>query len=501
MDYFLVLDVGTTNIKALAFSQGELVADFEERPKPYYPHPGWVEEDPKEVIEIVYKLLDKAEEELGKPLGIALTNQRSSTVLWDKETGEPLYNMITWQDTRTEDIIEKFSSKFMVRFGNTLGKVLNILSKALPFIRDTRKGAYIITLAYVQFGTTHSSMHLRWLMENVPEAKKAMEKGSAIFGTVDSWISWNLTGRHVTDYTNASATGLFDPFYLKWSDNITKIVEIPKKILPQVVPNDTPIGEIKDYNVPLLTVIADQQASIYTAGVSKGTTKMTNGTGTFIDINVGEKPLPGALGLYPMVALGTKEHTLYLLEGSVITSGSAVEWLVDVGLITDYSEISTAFAESENELIFIPALSGLGTPHIRPNVKGTIFDITRGTKRADLVKGMIDGIAMRCAEIIDHIESNSKIKIEKIMADGGLSKSDEFLQSVADLSLKDIMRPKYLNASAYGAYLLSEAVYSHRDVIASWKPPKIEKIFRPMNKRSEFKKKWKKRLKTVIEAY
>lgn len=501
MGYFLVLDVGTTNVKALAFSQGKLIANFEERPVPKYPHPGWVEEDPKELMKIVYRLLDKVEEKLGKPLGVGLTNQRSTTVLWDKNTGEPLYNMITWQDTRTEELIEEFSSKFIVRFGNTLGKTLNIFSKPLPFIRETRRGAYIITLAHIEFGTTHSSMHLRWLMENVPEAKSAIEKGTAIFGTVDSWVSWSLTGKHVTDYTNASATGLFDPFYLKWSDNITKIVEIPKNILPMVISNDSPIGVIKDYNVPLLTVIADQQASLYTAGISKGATKMTNGTGTFIDINVGEKPIPGARGLYPMVAISTREHTLYLLEGSVITSGSAIDWLMDIGLIKDYSEISTAFDKIKNEIILVPALSGLGTPYIKPDVKGAVFNITRGTTKADLVRGMVDGIALRSAEVIEYIERNSKIKIEKIMADGGLSNSDYFLQSVADFSSKEILRPKYLNASAYGAYRLSEDVFYGKDIITAWKPIQIEKVFQPVNNRSEFKRMWKKRVKKLIEAY
>ncbi|KPU62881.1 glycerol kinase [Thermococcus sp. EP1] len=500
MEYFLVLDVGTTNVKALAFSDGKLIANFEKRLKPHYPKPGWVEEDPKEVIKIVYKLLDKAEEKLGNPLGVALTNQRSSTVLWDKNTGEPLYNMITWQDTRTEAIIEEFSSKFLVKLGNALGKVLGLLSKPLPFIKNTKKGAYIITLAYVKFGTTHSSMHLRWLIDNIAEVKLAIENGTALFGTVDSWIAWNLTGKQVTDCTNASATGLFDPFYLKWSDNIAKIVGIPQGILPSVVTNDTPIGEIRDYGIPLLTMIADQQASLYMAGVSKGTTKMTNGTGTFIDINVGEKPLPGATGLYPMIALGTRKKVLYLLEGSVITSGSAIDWLMNLGVLKDYSDIPKAFDQSEDEIIVIPALSGLGTPYVKPNVKGAIFELTRGTKKEDLICGMIKGIAMRCSEVIEHIEKNSQINIHPILADGGLSISDEFLQAVADFSSKQILRPLYLNGSAYGAYMLANAVYFKKDIIKSWKTPPIEKTFLPRKQKMEFKENWKKKVKKLIEA-
>ena len=500
MSYFLVLDVGTTNVKALAFSkEGNLLESLEEKPKMLYPQHGWVEEDPIEVIEIIYRLIGKVEGKYGKPLGLVLTNQRSSTILWDNESGEPLYNMITWQDTRTNELVEQFSSQFMVRLGNTLGKTLRLLSKPLPFIKRTKKGAYLVTLAYISFGTTHPSLHIRWLMDNVEGVKSAIQRKEAFFGTLDSWIAWNLTGKHVTDYTNASATGIFDPFYLKWSDNIMKIVGIPRSILPRFVPNNSPIGEVKDYDVPLLTMIADQQASLYMAGVSKGTAKMTNGTGTFIDLNVGERPYPGNRGLYPMVALETRNKTLYLLEGSVITSGSAVDWLISVGLMEDYSEISKAFDHEGEEVIFIPALSGLGTPHIKPEVKGAIFGITRGTKREDIIRGLITGIAMRCGEIIKFIENSSGIRLSTIVADGGLSNSDELLQLVADFSGKEILRPIYLNGSAYGAYMLAKAVYEKKDVITAREQPMFDEKFAPRRDTKNLKEEWKKRIAKLIE--
>ncbi len=481
MSYLLILDIGTTNVKALAFSlNGDLLESLEERIKLKFPEHGWVEGDPRDIINIVQNHISKIEGSLGKPLGIAITNQRSTTILWDKETGEPIYNMITWQDTRTKELVESFSSKFIVRFGNALGKFLKAFSKILPVIKRTKKGAYIITLAHLSFGTTHSSMHIRWIMDNIEDARSAINSGRVLFGTIDSWVAWNLTGKHVTDYTNASATGLFDPFYLKWSDNITKIVGIPRNILPKFVYNDQIIGTVKDYGIPLLTMIADQQASLYMSGVAKGTVKMTNGTGTFIDMNVGERAYAGDIGIYPLVALGTRNKTLYLLEGIINNSGSAIDWLIDIGLMKDYDEIEKAFEKRETgELIFIPALSGLNTPYLRPEIKGAIFGLTRGTDRFDIIRAMVTGIAVRCSEVIEFLEKISGIRIEKVMADGGFSKNDEFLQLVSDLSGKEILRPQFLNGSAYGTFMLARAIHQNNDVIASWSTPRLEKIFKP----------------------
>lgn len=500
MKYFLILDIGTTNIKALAFSQeGRVLERMEKQPEVIYPKPGWVEEDPNDVIEIVYALIEKMMGKLGRPLGIGLTNQRSSTVIWDKKTGTPLYNIITWQDTRTTKLVKEYSSKLKVRLGSTLGKILKFFSKFLPFIKRCKKGAYIISLAHIGFGTTHSSLHIRWLMNNVAGVKDKINRGQALFGTLDSWITWNLTGKHVTDQTNASATGLFDPFYLRWSENITDLIGIPRKILPQFVYNDSPIGMIQEYDIPLLTIIADQQASLYMSGVSKGTTNMTKGTGTFIDVNVGETPYPGAKGLYPMVALGTQDKTLYLLEGSVPTSGSALEWLKDIGLVKDYTEISEAFEKEESGVTVIPTFAGVGTPYIRPDVKGAIFGLTRSTSKQEIIRGLITGIAMRCTEVINFMENIANIQIKKIVADGGLAHNDECLQLISDLSHKRVKRPKYLNGSAYGTYMLTRLIYNQENIIKAWKKPQFSKRFTPREYTEQRKTRWKKQLQMLIE--
>jgi len=499
--YILVLDIGTTNIKGLAFSKnGDLLKSNEIKTEPIFPKPGWVEQNPIKVMDAVYELLDLMEDELGRASGVAITNQRSSSVVWDKETGEPFYNMITWQDTRTEDLVEEYSSKFKVKFGKFLGDIVNGISRFFPSIKKTERGGYIANLSYVSFGTSHTSMHLKWLMNNVKQVREGIEKGRALFGTIDTWVIWNLTDRHVTDYTNASATGLFDPFYLKWSDNIMEILDLPSSILPELVRNDERIGMIEGYDTPLLTVIADQQASVYMSGVKKGTTNITNGTGSFIDIIVGDQPLPGGIGIYPMVALSSENKTLYLLEGFVNSTGSAIDWLKNVGLINEYSEISSLCSGKEKcRLVFIPALSGLASPYAQPSIKGTIMNVTMDTSKDDLVNGLVTGLAMRCAEVVGSLEDTSMVEVNKVLSDGGASRIDEFLQMIADLSGKSIEKPKILNGSAYGTFMLARKILKDEDIILSWEKPKIEKKFTPSERSyDDFKGDWEDGLKIMM---
>ncbi len=501
MKYYIILDVGTTNIKAHAYTQkGELISSFEEKSKPIYPDSGWVEQDPAFIVDTVNKLIDKMVEEHGKALGVSLTNQRSSTLVWDKKTGEPLYNMITWQDTRTIDLIERLSKNFLLSFGRKLGKTTKVLSRLIPQIKKTRKGAYVITLANIGFGTAHSSMHLRWMIENVPEVKSAIDKKNACFGNIDSWVTYNLTGKHVTDYTNASATGLFDPFYAQWSENILKIVDVPRHVLPSFVDNDTKIGMVKRLDVPFLTMIADQQASMYMAGVNPGDVSVTSGTGAFINLNVGVMPAPGDRGIYPMVALSTKKGKLFMLEGAVNSLGSAIDWLLDMGFIKDYDDITKAFKKSKNtNVLFMPALSGLNSPYLRPDVKASLYNITRDSSKDDFTCALIKGISMRIYEVVDALEAVSNTSVKKIIADGGAAQTDEYLQLISDFSKKTIHRPKNLNGSAYGTFMLSKAVYEGRDVIESWERPVIEKTFKPKENHEKFIGDWSDLMRDILD--
>ncbi|MEM2687056.1 MAG: FGGY-family carbohydrate kinase, partial [Thermoproteota archaeon] len=220
---------------------------------------------------------------------------------------------------------------------------------------------------------------------------------------------------------------------------------------------------------------------------------------TFIDMNVGEKCMAGARGLYPLIALATGRRNLYLLEGNVLTSGSVLDWLIEVGLMRDYSEIREAFEKAEEgRIVFIPALSGLGTPYAKPDARGVILGITRGTRREDLIRGAVEGVAMRCAEIIQYLEETTGIGIREIVADGGLSRSDDFLQSVANYSSKRVLRPVHLNGSAYGAYMLSKNVYLGRDPVESWEAPVVEKSFTPGETKEGFKATWSRTLRKLV---
>lgn len=502
MSYYLILDVGTTNIKAYAFlSDGKLIDEVEQKTKTKYLRPGWIEQDPLYIIQTIHKLISKIEGKHGKSYGIGLTNQRSSSIIWDKKTGEPLYNMITWQDTRTIELTEQLSKKFIIKFGKSLGKTVKSISALIPSIKRTRKGAYLVTLAYIGFGTAHSSMHIRWMLDNISEIRKGIESKDAIFGNIDSWVTWNLTGKHVTDYTNASSTGLFDPFYAKWSKNISKIVEIPPYMLPEIITNDIQIGIVKDYDIPLLTQIADQHASLYMAGIKKGSLSITNGTGAFIDINTGTQACPGYIGIYPMVALSTKDKILYQLEGAVNSLGSAIDWLISIGFIKDYKEISDAFIKTNKETstIFIPPFSGLNSPYLRPDIKAAIFNITLDSDKSDFIKSLITGIAMRSSEVILSLEKVSNIPVDKVISDGGASKNDEYMQLLADLSGKQILRPKNLNGSAFGTFMLSRLIYQKKDIIKSWSPPEVDRAFKPEKDHTKFKLEWNKRMEELLD--
>jgi len=482
--YYLILDIGTTTVKAFAYSEdGKILKKVLKTTNVLFPEPGYVEQDPEKLWQITYDAATEIINEYGKPNAMGITNQRASTIVWDKETGEPLYNMITWQDTRASDIAKKYTKVFLLKVGRAFGKIANGLSKIIPGSRKSKRLNYLVTMAFFKFGPNQPIMHLRWLLDNVDEVSKAAKDGKLAFGTIDSWIIWKMLSIHVTDYTNASATGLFDPFFLKWSDRLTKIVCIPKRILPKLIDNMGELGKVKIFeNAPLTAVIADQQSSLYSAGgFNSGTIKITNGTGTFIDINVGKIPMPGRYGTYPMVAIKWRNKVNYLLEGIVQTTGSAVDWLVSIGILSDPSEASK-LAESvkdSDDVIFIPALAGVGTPYWNPKVKGLILGLTRGTRREHIVKALLDGIAIRCAEVLSIIEKASGIKISHVIADGNASRNDYLLQAIADFSNKQIRRVENLEGTSRGAFLLAKGALNQLDIEKAWSEPTYDKIIDP----------------------
>mgnify|MGYP000312401326 CR=1 FL=1 len=504
--YYLIIDAGTTTIKAFAYDDsGEIIKKVVNRVPVSFPRPGWVEQDPSLYWEKVFDSVKRICDELGRPLAVGITNQRATTVVWDKVDGEPLYNMITWQDTRAYDLAEELSKESLVRLGRFLGSLVEAFAKVFKRLGESKSAKYLITIAHFKFGSNQPGIHLRWLMDNVSEFAKAVKAGKAAFGTLDSWILWNMVGRHVTDFTNASATGIFDPFYLKWSDRLIKILGIPREILPSVVDNMCYLGKSKvALDAPVTAVIADQQASLYSAGgARRGAAKMTNGTGTFIDVNVGSEPVPAVGGTYPMVALKQGEKAVYLIEGIVQATGSAIDWLVDLGIIGSPAEADelAELAKDSFGVVFVPALAGIGTPYWINEVRGCVYGLSRGTRREHLVRALLEGLAFRLSEVISIVESVSGIRFGEIVADGNASRYDVLLQLVADLSSKKVIRVKNLEGSSRGAFLLARGAVKGLSVDEAWISPEVEKVFEPRADSGLNPGRWLKSLRSCINYY
>jgi len=475
MEYYLILDIGTTTVKAFAYDEGgEIIKKIENKAPVLFPNPGWVEQDPLKLWNMVYDAAMRIMDEFGKPRAIGISTQRASTTVWYRDSGEPLHNMITWQDSRAVDIAEEYSKKFILKIGRGIGKLVSLLKKSSKSMRVN----YLITLSNFRFGPNQPIIHLRWLLDNVENLESLVKEGKILFGTLDTWILYNFLKIHITDYTNASATGMFDPFFMKWSDRLTKLLRIPKNILPKIVDNMGYFGEIKDLdNTSLTAIIADQQASLFSAGgVKKGTIKITNGTGSFIDINVGETPLPARFGLYPLVAFKWKNVKRYLLEGIIQASGSAIDWLIKVNLLKSYEEISDLIKDVDTDIIFIPAIAGLGTPYWRMDAKGIIYGLTRATERGEIVKALIDGIAFRCYEVISIIKEATNMNFDEIVADGNASRVNYLLQRIADFTGLTIKISKNLEGTSRGTFLITRGGLLGLTPEEAFIPPKISKV-------------------------
>lgn len=502
--YYLVVDAGTTAIKVFAYSDsGEIVKQVQRRVLLLFPQPGWVEQDPVKYWEQVADCVEAVCSELGKPLAVGVTNQRATTVVWDRDSGNPLYNMITWQDARSADVAEQLSRESLIRLGKLTGRAVELLAKLLPQLGRSRAGKFMISLAHFKFGSNQPAVHLRWLIDNVPEVSQAIESGKAAFGTLDSWLAWNLVRKHVTDYTNASATGMFDPFSLRWSERILKILGVPGRILPQLVDNAGVIGYAETaLGAPLAAMIADQQASLFSAGGTRAySAKMTNGTGTFVDVNVGGDPKPALEGTYPMVALKVGSLVRYLVEGIEPATGSAVDWLVEVGLVEAPAEADelAGKAESAFGVTFIPSLTGLGTPYWVNEALGCIFGLSRGVKREHLVRALLEGLAFRLAEVIQAVEKVAGVAVKLLVADGNASRLNALLQLTADLSGKRIARAKNLEGSSRGAFLLAKSSVKGLSVEGAWEEPEIDRVFEPRREAAVDLARLRKALRSCVE--
>ena len=444
MKYVIALDQGTTSSRAVVFDEkANLVAQHGIEFPQIYPQPGWVEHDPKDILRTQVDSLKLAVEKSGIDVAdiaaIGITNQRETTVLWEKSTGKPLYNAIVWQCRRTAPLVEKLKSD------------------GLTELIRSRTG--LIPDAY------YAGTKLQWILDTVPGARERAEKGELCFGTIDSFLTWNLTaGRaHVTDATNAGRTMLFNIMEQRWDEELLRAMNIPAALLPTVVDSSQVVGmldkSILGREIPIAAMAGDQHAALFGQGcIEPGMCKNTYGTGCFVLMNTGEKPVVSANGLVTTVGWRMDGRTTYALEGSVFVGGAVVQWLRDeMKLVARASETEAIAAglRDNGGVYFVPAFTGLGAPHWDMYSRGTIVGLTRGSGRDYIVRAALEAIAYQSADVINAMYADAGTRGEVLQVDGGASANNFLMQFQADILGVKVLRPKVIETTAMGAALMA----------------------------------------------
>ena len=458
--YVMALDAGTTSNRCIIFDrEGNQVAVAQKEFKQIYPHPGWVEHDPMEIwatqLGVAQEAILKARTEAKEIAAIGITNQRETTIVWDKNTGLPVYNAIVWQCRRTADYCESLEAEWEDKIRAKTGLKID---------------AYF------------SGTKIRWILENVPGAREKAEKGDLLFGTVDTWLIWNLTrGKaHVTDYSNASRTMLFNIHTLEWDDEILQLLNIPKCMLPEVRPSSEVYGET-DYTlfgdgIRIAGAAGDQQAALFGQTCFKpGEAKNTYGTGCFLLMNTGDKPVASKNGLVTTIAWGLNGKVEYALEGSIFVAGAAIQWLRDEMGLVENSPASERYArmvEDTNGVYMVPAFVGLGAPYWDPYARGAIVGLTRGANRNHVIRATLESLAYQTWDVLHAMEADSGIRLDSLKVDGGACANDFLMQFQADIIRSEVRRPVCIETTALGAaYLAGLATGywdSQDDVKANW---------------------------------
>ncbi len=436
MGFILALDQGTTSSRALLFDrEGQVRAMAQREFKQYFPQPGWVEHDPLEIWESQLAVLKEVG---GDVEAIGITNQRETTIIWDRATGEPIYRAIVWQDRRTAVRCAKLQEEsFEEVFSQKTGLVID------PYFSGTK---------------------IEWILDNVPGARARAEAGELAFGTIDSWLVWQLTGGkvHVTDVTNASRTLLFNIHTQEWDQELLEILNVPPSLLPEVRSSSEIYGHTTD-GTPIAGIAGDQQAALFGQGcVRHGMAKTTYGTGCFLLMNTGSQPVVSRNHLLTTMACQVGGKTQYALEGSVFIGGAVVQWLRDqLGLIENSDEIEALARQVEETtgVVFVPAFTGLGAPYWDPNARGTIFGMTRGTSAAHIARAALESIAFQVTDVLRAMEADTGEKLRELRADGAATHNDLLMQFQADLLGVPVVRPAIAEVTALGAaYLAGLAV-------------------------------------------
>lgn len=481
--YILALDQGTSSSRAIVFDHdGRICATAQKEFPQHFPKPGWVEHDPKDIWSSEASVIAEAITSMGinglNIAGIGITNQRETTIVWDAETGEPVYNAIVWQDRRTSEYCDSLKEQ------NLTG-----------FIRE--KTGLIIDAYF-------SATKIRWILENVPGARARAEAGKLRFGTVDTWLLWNLTRGecHMTDVSNASRTMLFNIHTLNWDEDLMKLFGIPMSMLPEVHSSSEIYGYTKTtifaHKVPVAGIAGDQQAALFgQMCTTPGSVKNTYGTGCFLLMNSGTKPITSSHNLLTTIAWKIGDTVNYALEGSIFVGGSVVQWLRDgLGIIKSSSEIeSLAMTVPDNGgVYFVPALTGLGAPYWDQYAKGTICGLTRGTTAAHIARAALEGIAFETMDIVNAMEHDAGIKLAELKVDGGASRNNLMMQFQADILGTKVIRPKITETTAMGACYLAGLATGYwdslDDIKRQWNADKVFEPLAPAEKVLKLKEGW-----------
>ena len=467
MKYIMSLDQGTTSSRCILFDKaGNICASVQKEFRQIYPHPGWVEHDANEIwdttLEVSRAAMAKLGVEAADIAAIGITNQRETTVIWDKETGEPIANAIVWQCRRTSDIIDD-----LVKQG---------------YADTIRQKTGLEPDAYF------SGSKIKWLLDNVPGARNRANAGKLLFGTIDTWLIWKLTGGkvHVTDHTNASRTMLYNIRELCWDKELLELLDVPECMLPEVKPSTYVYGttefELYGGEIPIAGAAGDQQCALFgQCCFEPGQMKNTYGTGCFLLMNTGSEIVESKNGLVTTIAVGYEDHVEYALEGSIFVAGAAVQWLRDeLGVVSDAAE-SQEYAEKVPDTAggyVVPAFTGLGAPYWNQQARGAIVGITRGFSRAHLIRATLESLAYQTYDIARAMERDSGIRIGELKVDGGACANDFLMQFQSDITGCDVYRPRCIETTALGAaYLAGLAVgywASLKDVKNNWA---IDQVF------------------------
>ena len=443
-EYIVALDQGTTSSRAILFNKaGEIVNIAQKEFQQIYPKSGWVEHDPREIwstqLAVFTEALAKHKTKLDAIKGIGITNQRETTVIWNRRTGEPIYNAIVWQDRRTADYCAQ-----LIKEGH-----LETVQEKTGLLIDSY----------------FSATKIKWILDNVKGARKMAERNELAFGTIDSWLIWNLTNgeQHVTDVTNASRTMLYNIKDLSWDKDLLELFDIPASILPEVKSSSEIYGEtskeLGSKSIPIAGIAGDQQAALFgQMCLKKGMAKNTYGTGCFLLMNVGTKPVKSENKLVTTIAWKIGKEVIYALEGSIFIGGAVVQWLRDeLKIIKKSSDIEKLATSVENTdgVYLVPAFAGLGAPHWDPNARGTIFGISRGTTDAHIARAALESIAYQTHDILKAMEADSQTKIKELRVDGGATDNKFLLQFQADILKSTVVKPEITETTAMGAAFLA----------------------------------------------